>query len=146
VVRLNEADTYDAEAVRSGGLKHFDLYFDDCTAPSEQVVADFHEICSGERGMVAVHCMAGLGRTGTLIATWIMKEYGWSAREAIAWLRIVRPGSVIGPQQHFLEFYEQQLRRSSSAFGSKGVAFSGCSAGHSELLASQISTVRRRSR
>lgn len=31
-----------------------------------------------------------------------MKEYGVTAAESIAWLRICRPGSVIGPQQEFL--------------------------------------------
>lgn len=45
---------------------------------------------------------AGLGRTGTLIACWLMKEYGVTAAESMAWLRICRPGSVIGPQQEFL--------------------------------------------
>lgn len=28
---------------------------------------------------------------------------GWSARECIGWLRIVRPGSVLGAQQRYLE-------------------------------------------
>ena len=36
---------------------------------------------------------------GTLIAVWMMKNHGFTANEAIAWLRIVRPGCVIGPQQ-----------------------------------------------
>ena len=45
---------------------------------------------------------AGLGRTGTLIACYIMKHYKFTAAEAIAWIRICRPGSVIGPQQEFL--------------------------------------------
>jgi len=45
---------------------------------------------------------AGLGRTGTLIACYIMKHYRMTAAETIAWIRINRPGSVIGPQQHFL--------------------------------------------
>lgn len=31
-----------------------------------------------------------------------MKHYRMTAAEAIAWIRINRPGSVIGPQQHFL--------------------------------------------
>lgn len=31
------------------------------------------------------------------------KSSGWSARECIAWLRIVRPGSVLGTQQQYLE-------------------------------------------
>jgi len=45
---------------------------------------------------------AGLGRTGTLIACYMMKHYRFSAAEAIAWIRICRPGSIIGPQQEFL--------------------------------------------
>jgi hypothetical protein len=32
-----------------------------------------------------------------------MKHYMFSAAEAIAWMRVCRPGMVIGPQQQFLE-------------------------------------------
>lgn len=49
--------------------------------------------------------VAGLGRTGTLIACYIMKHYKFTHAEAIAWIRVCRPGSIIGPQQHFLEEY-----------------------------------------
>lgn len=45
---------------------------------------------------------AGLGRTGTLIGCYLMKQYRFTAAEAIAWIRMCRPGSVIGPQQNFL--------------------------------------------
>ncbi len=50
---------------------------------------------------------AGLGRTGTLIALWMMKHHGLRADQCIGWLRIVRPGSVIGPQQAFLKACEK---------------------------------------
>lgn len=50
--------------------------------------------------------LAGLGRTGTLIACYLMKHYKFNAREAIAWCRICRPGSIIGPQQHWLDVVE----------------------------------------
>ena len=53
--------------------------------------------------MKTIEITAGLGRTGTLLALYMMKHYRLSAAECIAWLRICRPGSVIGPQQHFLE-------------------------------------------
>lgn len=46
---------------------------------------------------------AGLGRTGTLIGCYLMKRYCFTAAEAIGWIRICRPGSVIGPQQNFLQ-------------------------------------------
>ena len=46
---------------------------------------------------------AGLGRTGSLIACYMMKHYKFTAAECIAWCRICRPGSIIGPQQNFLE-------------------------------------------
>ena len=59
-----------------------------------------------------MHCKAGLGRTGTLIALYLMTAMGFSAREAMGWLRIMRPGSVIGEQQQFLcAVYEGHQRR-----------------------------------
>lgn len=53
--------------------------------------------------------IAGLGRTGSLIGAYIIKHYRFTAREAIAWLRFCRPGSVIGHQQEWMEEYDFKI-------------------------------------
>jgi hypothetical protein len=45
------------------------------------------------------------------MGAYIQKHYGFTAAEVIAWIRICRPGSIIGPQQHFLEEVQEQMFR-----------------------------------
>jgi cell division cycle 14 len=109
VVRLNEASSYDSCEFTEQGMAHHDLEFTDCSSPNLSIVTEFMRICNEAEGTVAVHCLAGLGRTGTLIGLWLMGQHQWNARETIGWLRLVRPGSVIGEQQHFLVTVEDAI-------------------------------------
>jgi cell division cycle 14 len=125
VVRLNEA-CYDEGAFTSAGFEHISLEFDDCACPPDAVVAAFFRAVDAAPGAVAVHCRAGLGRTGTLIALCLMRSWGFSAREAMGWLRIMRPGSVVGVQQHYLcEVEEARARRRSQSAAAGGGAEAG---------------------
>jgi protein-tyrosine phosphatase len=47
----------------------------------------------------AIHCHAGLGRTGMFVACMVMIGMEYSADEAIAWVRNVIPGAVEVPSQ-----------------------------------------------
>ncbi|XP_038048405.1 dual specificity protein phosphatase CDC14AB-like isoform X3 [Patiria miniata] len=102
IIRLNKK-IYDARRFTDAGFDHYDLFFIDGSVPSDAIVQQFLTISENAEGGLAVHCKAGLGRTGTLIGCYMMKHYRMTAAECIAWLRITRPGSVIGPQQHFME-------------------------------------------
>jgi cell division cycle 14 len=101
VVRLNKKQ-YDRSKFIEAGLKHADLYFKDGSCPSQDIISKFLAIAELEPGALAVHCKAGLGRTGTLIGLYAMKHYAFPARAFIGWNRLCRPGSILGPQQQFL--------------------------------------------
>lgn len=102
IVRLN-VKVYDAQRFIAAGFDHRDLFFVDGSTPSDLILKKFLTIAESTTGGIAVHCKAGLGRTGTLIGAYIMKHYKFTALEAIAWLRLCRPGSVIGHQQQYME-------------------------------------------
>lgn len=78
VVRLNEPK-YDKAGFTKRGVTHDDLYFIDGSTPADDIVSRFLNIAeshfSNNRGAIAVHCKAGLGRTGTLIGVYCMKHY-----------------------------------------------------------------------
>ena len=63
---------------------------------------------------------AGLGRTGSLIGCYLMKHYRLTAAETMAWLRICRPGSVIGPQQQWLVEQQPIMWRQGQLFYAQG--------------------------
>ena len=108
VIRLNKK-MYESSRFTAHDVDHHELYFPDGTCPSEPIMYRFLDIVENEPGALAIHCKAGLGRTGVLICCYMIKHYGFTAEEAMGYIRICRPGSVIGPQQHYLMQYAPRL-------------------------------------
>jgi len=60
---------------------------------------------------VMVHCLAGLGRTGTLLACYLVKHQKMSADDAIQKVREERPGSIQSfPQEEMIFQFAKSLQ------------------------------------
>ncbi|KAI9697762.1 MAG: cell division control protein 14 [Candelina mexicana] len=113
VVRLN-SELYSPTYFTVLGINHLDMIFDDGTCPPLPLVRKFiklaHEMITVKHKSIAVHCKAGLGRTGCLIGAYLIYRYGFTANEIIAFMRFMRPGMVVGPQQHWLHLNQGAFR------------------------------------
>ena len=100
LVSLTEEST-PASTAAHYGIEVLHLPVQDFTPPTQEQLfafaAEARESLDAGRA-VGVHCGAGLGRTGTVLASYFVTE-GMTATEAIAEVRKLRPGSIETPEQ-----------------------------------------------
>mmetsp|Transcript_36170 Transcript_36170/g.78925 ORF Transcript_36170/g.78925 Transcript_36170/m.78925 type:complete len:485 (-) Transcript_36170:158-1612(-) len=131
LVRLNtDSECSDMHAYRDlttkvPGMVATTLAFPDGTTPSEETLGQFSKLCeelAGVHQAVAVHCKAGLGRTGAIVGAYMVDHYGISGKAAYGWLRLCRPGSIQTPaQERFVR--AQGLARRKKGSESSGRSF-----------------------
>lgn len=114
LVTVEETATVDPEALRASGIEALHFPLEDMTAPSEDVCASWCAELSAriDRGkVIALHCRAGQGRTGTLLACYLI-SHGASAIDALERVRGINPKWVSSDEQvRFLARYQAHCAR-----------------------------------
>ena len=95
-------------------VDYFHLRVEDYGAPSLEEMdntVDYIQQRISNKKPVMVHCAAGRGRTGTILAAYFIKKENLTADQAIEKIRNIRPGSIQSDRQEMaLYMYEKYIK------------------------------------
>ncbi len=108
---------YDGSRVASAGIRMHRLVFVDGDAPPPDIIDKWLEVvaqafgkgAADKRPAVAVHCVAGLGRTAVLVAIALIED-GVEPLDAVAMIRAKRRGAINAKQLVFLQGYKKRKK------------------------------------
>ena len=98
----------------TGKINYLHVPTPDLTAPDMDEIDSAVDFVHEQIGLgrpVMVHCAAGMGRAGTILACYHVKYLGYSGPDAIERIRSMRPGSIqSASQEAAISLYEKHVR------------------------------------
>ena len=131
--------TYDKELLTSNGVKVHDWAFKDGGIPPQETLSSFLSLCAERFGpllnikslptdptgpVIAVHCVAGLGRAPVLVAIALI-EAGLTPLDAVDYVRKRRRGAFNSVQLQYLVDSYKRRNSGSWKMGEAAKAFFG---------------------
>ncbi|CAK9253417.1 unnamed protein product, partial [Sphagnum jensenii] len=88
--------SYDPTLFMENNVYFYNFQWKDYSIVTDEVLLDMVKVMTFAltEGKVAVHCHAGLGRTGVLIASYLVFTYRCKPQDAIKFVRLKRPNSI----------------------------------------------------
>ncbi|XP_061650156.1 protein tyrosine phosphatase domain-containing protein 1 isoform X1 [Phyllopteryx taeniolatus] len=88
--------SYNPETFMENNIYFYNFGWSDYGVANLTTVLDIVKVMAFalQEGKIAVHCHAGLGRTGVLLACFLAYATGMTANQAILYVRAKRPGSI----------------------------------------------------
>lgn len=113
--------SYDGERdLMAHGVHYHEFPWPDMTAPDNDIVMRSVQVMDRhvkDSGKVLIHCHAGLGRTGLLIACYLVYSQRMPSEEAIKIVRTNRPGAVQTTKQaQFVIGFEKHINHLAMVF------------------------------
>ncbi|WP_338603420.1 dual specificity protein phosphatase family protein [Sulfolobus tengchongensis] len=102
---------YYLSTLKSHGFKYLHVPIPDGGIPTDsQFITIMRWLLSEKEGNL-VHCIGGLGRTGTILASYLILIEGLDASSAIDEVRSVRPGAVGSYEQEMFLLRVEGMRK-----------------------------------